>query len=557
MSNRLVPDATAGLTVACVALPLNLAIAMASGLPASMGLVSGIVAGVVAALLGGARLQITGPEAALVPTVLVIAQTHGVAGVVVATCFAGVVQIALGLLRAGVVARSVPPPVVRGFMAGIGVLILVSQLPVLLGVHGEPGTAPDIDRLAGLLLGVAAIVCMMVSPRFGALLGLVLCTAAGFVLSLNVHQVGQLPSALPAPTLPSFAGLDLWSLAPMALSLAFLASLGSMLSASALEALTKERGETSNQNRELIAQGVTNIVCALFGGLPVMGAIVRSAVSVQAGAQTRAASCFHALVLAAALYFAGSLVSEVPLAALAAILLTVGARLINIKEVRRMWQVKRSAAVIVVVTAVLIAATNFYVGILGGLLLSLLVSLIETATAHVAIRGLKETDCSPAQFRRLDAIGVQVVEARGSLTLLSTSRLDRVLPERPPWPRVVILDFRQVTLIDITALYVLQHALDCLEVRGGRFALVLAPGSTVAATFRPVRLLARAIGSKSFVSVSDVIDHLDATDRDGEETVETIHDGARLRPKPAPGTSAPEVHDDEGFRPLVVSRTSH
>jgi SulP family sulfate permease len=488
-------DIVAGLTVACVALPLNLALALASGVPASMGLISGVIAGLVAALLGGVRLQVTGPEAALVPAVLVIAREHGVAGVVVATCMCGLLQILLGFGRVAAFVRFVPLPVVRGFMAGIGVLILVYQLPVLLGAASGASlldAANGWTWFASLALGGTAALCMLWIPGFGTLFGLALATSASILVRFAGPRVGALPSELPLPRLPDLTGIDMGALVPLVLSLALLASLGSMLSAAALQALLKQPARGAAYDRELVAQGVANLACGLFGGLPVMGAIVRSAVNVQAGARTRSASCIHAVLLLAALLFGGALVSRVPDAALAAILIVVGVRLMDLKGLRSMWSSKRGEVVIVVVTAGAIALTSFPTGITLG--------IVAAAVLHLAMTGavqLQARRVDPSEWQGLralhDASTVELVALKGPLVFTSAARVDGILGDNPPWPRYMVVDLRQVWAVDSTGLYALEHVLECLRVRKGEYALVSAPGSVVAKALERTGLAARAV----------------------------------------------------------------
>jgi SulP family sulfate permease len=505
-------DAIAGLTVACVALPLNLALALASGVPASMGIVSGIVAGIVAALLGGVRLQVTGPEAALVPVVYAVALQYGPEGVVLATCFCGLVQIGLGLAKVGAFVRHIPVPVVRGFMAGIGVLILISQLKPLLGA--QPGDATSLGALVTgshawvtpLLIGAVAAACMASIPAFGALLGLALATALALLIRAEMPRVGVLPDSLPWPRVPALAGLDLQGMLPLALSLTFVASLGSLLAAAAVQALIKDRATQANYDRELIAQGVANLACGLFGGLPVMGAIVRSAVGVQAGARTRASACFHALFLLAALMLGGALVALVPIAGLAGILMLVGVRLLGLPALRAMWSRRRGEVVVIAITAGVIASTTFYVGIAAGLVAAAVLQLVRVGPLHVAVRALRWEEAPAALQEPLRQAGpIDVAEVRGALVFSAAAQLDRILSDQPPWPAHLVLDLRQAWTLDGTALFALQHVLDCLEARSGRFALVTVPSSVAAVVLERSGVAARAVGGACCTSLEQAL----------------------------------------------------
>ncbi|GHG85067.1 SulP family inorganic anion transporter [Comamonas sp. JC664] len=504
VSPRTLPsDASAALTVACVALPLNLALAVASGLPPEVGLISGAVAGVIAALLGGGRLQVTGPEAALVPTVLLISTKHGVAGVVVATLLCGALQVLLGFARAGRLAQFMPAEVTRGFTAGIGLLLLDGQLPRLLGAVTE-GTSSARLLVApaswatwsvhwgAVAVGAVVVACMLLIPKLhrsipAVLVGLVLATLAsglGFV-SEGLARVGALPTGLPLPVLPSFEALNFGALLPDVLALTVLASLGSLLSARALDQLPGLENHRTDGDQELVAQGVGNTASALFGGMPVMGAIVRSSVSVQAGGRTRAASVLHAVMLLAACILAGALVAMIPMAALAAILVVVGTRLLDLRGLRALMADNAGKAAVAVATALLIASIGFLPGLAAGVVLSLARSFFSPPKANVRSLLLRE-DGRPL-FRSLGSGGenldarppVQLLRVRGDLDVRSCANLSAAL-QGPPWPRHLVLDLSDVKYMDAAGLRTIRELSDVLAVRGGRVLVAGARGGVAA-----------------------------------------------------------------------------
>ncbi len=473
-------DVSAALTVACVALPLNLALAVASGLPAGAGLVTGIVASAVAALLGSSRLQISGPEAALIPVTADIVHRFGPRGLAVAVLFCGLGQMLLGLLRLGRFARRMPPAVVQGFSAGIGLVLLDRQLPRLLGAPSEVSTVlhlvgrPDPwDHVApaAVLVGAVTIAVVLVLPRIARsvpamLVALVIATAASIVFRLDLSRVGELPKRLPTPHVPSFAGVDLVALAPSVFTLVLLASLGSVVSVAALDAITDAPPErASDPDHELVSQGLANVTSSLFGGLPVMGAIVRSTTAAAAGARTRRTGLGHCLLLFAAMSLAAPLVGAIPYPALGALLLVVGARLVNLEGVRKMWSSTRSAAVVVIGTAVAIAATNFLVGIGIGLVLAMLVHL--GAYARVRLER-HEIDVGGEDAK------VTLVRLHGPLTFLAQGGFREIL-DGPPWPSRIILDLRNVPIADSGGLNELQYVAEFLGIRRTKIALAAAP----------------------------------------------------------------------------------
>jgi sulfate permease, SulP family len=483
-------DLSGALTVACVALPLNLALAVASGLPASVGLISGAIAGVVAGLLGGSRLQVTGPEAALVPIVLLIVQRHGIVGMAVATFLCGLLQIVLGLLRVGRLAKLLPAPVVRGFMAGIGLILLNSQLPRLLGLPKTTGALSSLPAQAGdwmvhgggIAIGVLAIACMVGLPRVqrrvpSVLVGLVVATLLGGLLGPELARVGSLPAGLPWPQLPLLAGVDWNALLPDVLSLTLLASLGSLMSASAIDQMPGFEKQKSDHDQELMAQGLANLASSLFGGMPVMGAIVRSSVSIQAGARTRAASVLHALLLLVVCLVAGALVARVPIAALAGILVVVGVRLLDLRGLRALWQRERSQVAVVAVTAIVIASVDLLLGLAAGVLVSLGLLLKARPRTELQTRTLR-LDGRP-HFRALSTAAaeqderppLQRIRVRGPLDFLSPGVLTMALNNHP-LPRYAVLDLMAVPYLDAAGLQEVLNFRDCLVMRNGVVVVV-------------------------------------------------------------------------------------
>lgn len=479
----LAADLSAGLSVACVALPLNLALATAMGVPPGQGLITGIVAGVVAGLLSGSRMLVTGPEAALVPMGAAIVAAHGAQGLAVAAALAGLMQIAFGLLRFGRLVRLMPVAVVRGFTVGIGLLLLGTQLPRFLGLSGEGGVAGFLGGLgnvhwAGVGAGAVTMLAMIVLPRVSrkipaVLAGLVAATVLAAVVPAVWDLVGELPRTLPAPELPSLEGLSLAELLPAALGLAFLSSLGSLLASVSLDAVTRET-KSGNVDQELVAQGLANVVAGLFGGVPVMGAIVRATASLQAGARTRAASVFHGLWLLGAMVFAAPLVARVPTAALAAILVVVGLRLVDLETLMRTFRESKVIAGVVIITALAIVFTDFIIGVGVGLVVACIAYLARYGRLHFEVQRLDSSHALIAGPRRVeDGQASDVLHGRvsGLLCFLNHMELYRLL-DGPSWPRVVVLDLSRVSYVDGAAIDTLRYVSEFLKIRGSHFAVV-------------------------------------------------------------------------------------
>jgi SulP family sulfate permease len=377
-------DAIAGLTVAIVALPLSMAIAIASGVPPDLGLVAAIVGGFVVSALGGSRFQIGGPAGAFIVLVSTTVAQHGVEGMVLATFLAGVILMALGLLRLGTFIKYIPYPVTVGFTAGIAVIIAASQVKELLGLRLAQEPGPIIAKmmaLAGALpswngqaVAVAALSMIVIlalrrwRPNWPAfLIAVVLASAVSAGLGLRVATIGTrfggIPAGLPMPHLPALSWGRIGEMLPAALSFALLGSIESLLSAVVADSMS---GARHRSNCELVAQGLGNAASALFGGLCVTGAIARTATNIRAGARGPVAGMLHAVFLLAFLMLAAPLASAIPLSALAVLLLMVAWGMAETHAFATLLRTSRGDAVVVLATFLLVVFRDLTEGILVG-----------------------------------------------------------------------------------------------------------------------------------------------------------------------------------------------
>ncbi len=399
-------DLAAGLTVACIAIPLSLAIALASGVPPAVGLVTAIVAGIVCALFGGTPLQVSGPAAAMAVLVASIVQTQGIAALLVIGVGCGVLQLVTGVFNLGRYARLVPLPVIEGFTAGIGAIILVGQLPRALGL--PPPTQSHVfdvithvgDLLHATKPGAVAITLLTLGVIYGLphvtkrvpahLVAVVLGTILVAGLGIDIATIGEIPRSLPTPSLPSIpAGASLGALAGSTLLVFALASLETLLSASAVDKMTS--GKKSDPDQELIGQGLGNMAVALFGGIPVTGVIARSGTNVQAGAKTRLSAIIHALAIILTVFAIAPLIEKIPIAALAGVLFSVAFRMLSPLAFKRLWKHSRADGMIYAVTFVTIVFVDLLEGVQWGILAALAIAAIRFArtrlTTHGARRG--------------------------------------------------------------------------------------------------------------------------------------------------------------------------
>lgn len=451
----------AGLSTALVALPLNIALALACNLPASVGLWTGAVAGLLGAFLGGTKLQITGPEVALAPLTLEIVLAHGFEGLVWCAVIAGVLQIGLGLLRIGRVVNAVPAPVIAGFMAAVGLMVLDGQLPRLLGLpDGVRSLAGAVSEgafggvsMTAVAIGIFATACVVVLPRIhpripAPLAAVGLPIIAVTVFALQLPHVPDVDATLPPFGIPGLEVSRIVALLPSAVALALLASLDSLLSAVSMDART---GQRHRSDQELVAQGIANVVCGVLGAMPVAGAIVRSAAAHDAGADNRAAPIAQSLALGALLALLGGYLDRIPLAALAAILCVVGVKLIQPVRLRALYRHAPVDFAIAAVTVVGILAWDFVLGVAAGVVAALV--RLGVSRAHLAIR--EERDVREVSvLYRLDGpvVFANVARIAGRLATETAS--------------TVTLDLEAVPELDVTATEILGQAIARLTRRG-------------------------------------------------------------------------------------------
>ncbi|MFO7560997.1 MAG: SulP family inorganic anion transporter [Enhygromyxa sp.] len=463
----------AGVTVALVALPLNLALALACGLPASVGLVTGAIAGVLGAMFGGSRFQITGPEVALAPITFEIVSRHGFEGLILATMIAGVIQIALGLLRVGGLVRAIPLPVIGGFLAAVGILVFDSQLPRLLGLPADVRLISDMSMssfaaidprvvLIGLLVIVVMVALPRVNKRIPAPLAALAIAVAALGIGWTIPTVAPLDSSWPSPRLPVIANVDVVALLPEAIALAIIASIDSLLCAVSID--TRVGGPRTQTDQELVAQGIANIASAGFGGMPVAAAVVRSAAAIEAGATSRLAPLMQSLVLALVVLVLAPLVSYIPLVALASILLVVGWRLIEWRLLYKMWRLARFEAVIFIVTAAGILLTDFVMGVLIGVAASL-AHFAHEQREFVSATCL-ETSPTTTEVATCDG-RAQIIWLTGPLFFGSQAKLDEVIDELDERDvDDVVIELSAVPTIDISGAGALVQAIERLAVSG-------------------------------------------------------------------------------------------
>ncbi|MCB9674382.1 MAG: SulP family inorganic anion transporter [Alphaproteobacteria bacterium] len=476
----LASDALSGFLVFLIALPLCLGISMASGFPPVAGVLTAIVGGVVVSWLGSAELTIKGPAAGLIVIALgAVTELGGgeigykralAVGVV-----AAVIQIIIALTRAGVVASVMPPSVVHGMLAAIGVIIIAKQTPVMLGVqgaHGEPlemlmeipayiaDANPEV-----LLVGILSLLTLILMPRIPGLkkvpapmvalmltipLGLVLhfgdahtYTIANHTYELGPKYLVQLPgSLLNAVAFPDFSEITSATSIKYIVMFALVGSVESLLSVIAVDAMDPEK-RVSDLNKDLLATGVGNLICSCIGGLPMISEIVRSKANIDAGAGSRWSNFFHGVSLLGFVALLPMLLQQIPLAALAAMLVYTGARLASPNEFRHAWQIGSDQLGVFVVTFLTTLATDLLVGVGVGLLVKLALHVARGANPLQMFR-------SPVRVERDGA--KLFVSVAGPAVFTNLLAVRNALADVGEDIEAVVIDLRQATLVDHTFL---------------------------------------------------------------------------------------------------------
>ncbi|MFF4327130.1 SulP family inorganic anion transporter [Streptomyces sp. NPDC001591] len=393
-------DLGASVVVALVALPLCVGVAVASGVPAELGIVTGVVGGLVTGWFRGSTLQVSGPAAGLTVLVYEAVGAYGLPALGALVLAAGMVQLGLGALRLGRWFRAISLAVVHGMLAGIGLVLIAGQLYALSGVRAPGETLAKLGGVhelgaradwAAVALGAATIAVLVLWRRLparlrvvpGALVGVAAATAVAALLRLPVEtvRVNGVLAAVSPPGWSDFGSLGSVGAVGTVVALALIASAETLFSAAAVDRM--HDGPGTDYDRELLAQGVGNAVCGLLGALPMTAVIVRSSANVEAGARTRASRILHGgwlLLFAVAL---PGVLETVPLAALAGVLLHAGWKLLPARTVAALWRTHRGEAVVLVVTAVAIVATSLFEGVLAGLALAVAKAAWETSHVHV------------------------------------------------------------------------------------------------------------------------------------------------------------------------------
>ena len=523
--HKFASDLIAGVTVGLVALPLAMAFAISSGLSPQAGLYCAVVTGFLISALGGSKTQIGGPTGAFVVVVAGIVAKHGVDGLFVCTMMAGVLLLLLGATGMGTAVKYFPRPVVVGFTNGIAILIASTQIRDLFGLRMDTVPSDFFHRMAALgrsfstlnwratLLAGVSLTIMILCLKFarkvpGAIVVCFGATAAVALLHLNVETIGSrfggIPSGLPHISIPALHYDTMRQLFSAAFTVAMLGAIESLMSAVVSDKMSNDK---HNPNVELMAQGVANILSPLFGGLPATGAIARTATNVRAGAKTPVAGMIHAFTLLAILIFAAPLVKNVPLSALAAILLMVAYNMGDWEEIPEILKLSAADIAVWLLTLTLTVVTDLTFAVEVGMVLAALTFIRKvsrtTTVARVTQDYVEDSRIHVLQGKDIPSYAA-VFRVHGPFLFGATDKFDEIFRGMSKLPPIVILRLRNMTAIDATGLGAIRDLAD--EVHSTGRTLLLCGAREQPSQLMHQAEFERHVGKENIVaSINDAI----------------------------------------------------
>ena len=492
-------DLMAGTIVGIVALPLAIAFAIASGVPPEKGIITAIIAGFFVSFLGGSKVQIGGPTGAFIVIVYGVVQQYGLGGLAIATILAGVLLVLLGVFKLGTVIKFIPYPVVVGFTSGIALTIFTTQIPDVLGLDfaGEQVPGDFIGKWSlyfkhlGTVDWINAAVCIVsvliiaIVPRFskrvpGSLVAIIFVTIAVYLLKqfagVSVDTIGDrfsISSSLPHADMPALDWEAIKSLFPIAVTIAALGAIESLLSATVADGMISGR---HNSNTELVALGIANIITPIFGGIPATGAIARTMTNINNGGKTPVAGIIHAVVLFLILLFLMPLAKYIPMACLAGVLVVVSYNMSGWRTFKALLNNPKSDVAVLLITFVLTVVFDLTVAISVGLILACVLFIrrvMETTEISVIKNEIdvhKETDFQTNEENLIIPKGVEVYEINGPYFFGVASQFEE-LASRSRGTKVRIIRMRKVPFIDSTGIHNLTNL--CMMSRKSNVTVVL------------------------------------------------------------------------------------
>lgn len=506
---KFVSDLMAGLIVGIVALPLALAFGIASGVSPEQGIITAIIAGFIISFLGGSRVQIGGPTGAFIVIVYGVVQTHGIKGLLIATIIAGVILVLLGIFKLGKIIKFIPYPIIVGFTSGIAVTIFTTQIADIFGLNfgGEKVPGDFVGKWIiyfkhfntinwwNTAVSIVSIFIIVITPKLikkipGSLVAIILVTIIVYCLKtylgINViDTIGDrfsINAALPEAEMPVMDMAAITKLLPVALTIAMLGAIESLLSATVADGVIG--GEKHNSNTELIAQGVANIITPFFGGIPATGAIARTMTNINNGGRTPVAGIIHAFVLLLILLLMMPLAQYIPMACLAGVLVIVSYNMSEWRTFKALLRNQKSDIAVLLITFFLTVIFDLTIAIEVGLLLAVVLFMKRiNEVTHVSVIKDKLDLTDESEFTQDEEIlmlpeGVEVYEIDGPFFFGIANKFDESMREIGDRSKVRIIRMRKVPFIDSTGLHNLENLCD-KSVKDGIHVILSGVRSTV------------------------------------------------------------------------------
>ncbi len=480
-------DLIAGFIVAIVALPLSIGFAIASNVPLTMGILAAIIGGLFVAIMGGSNYQIAGPSGTLVIITLAVVSQFGLTGLILATILAGIILILLGLFKMGKIIEYIPSPVIIGFTAGIALVIVLGQINNFFGINPSyPAGIGVIQKtwislmsvgsanIAAVILAMLTIAILIIMPRLhkkipGSIVAVVVTTSLAVLFSAyfhvrNVGDIGKIDLSFGIPTMPVITWSLLLALLPAALTIAAIVAIESLLTAVVADGMTDTR---HNPNKELLGQGVANIMSALFGGMPLSGATARTATNIRSGAKTRLAGVFHAIFILIFIVLLGFLAVLIPLATLAGILMFVAYNMVDWSRVAMIFRTPMSDVAVMITTFLLTVLVGITAAIEVGLLLAAVLFMKRMSDLY-KVEEYDSTDDKNELVKKFKHNQISIYTINGPLFFGAASRLDQQLATTPGGHKPIkIIRMKYVPVIDATGLSFIESTYKKHKKMGG------------------------------------------------------------------------------------------
>ena len=476
-------DLMAGIIVGIVALPLAIAFGIASGVSPEKGIITAIIAGFIISLLGGSKVQIGGPTGAFIVIIYGIIQQYGEAGLIVATLMAGILLILLGVFKLGAIIKFIPYPIIVGFTSGIAVTIFTTQIADIFGLNFGGEKVPgdfigkwmiyfrhfDTINWWNTIMSIASIIIIAITPRFskkipGSLIAIIVVTAVVYLLKTyagidTIDTIGDrftIKSELPDATMPALNWEAIKDLFPVAITIAVLGAIESLLSATVADGVT---GDKHDSNTELIAQGTANLITPLFGGIPATGAIARTMTNINNGGKTPVAGIIHAVVLLLILLFLMPLAQYIPMACLAGVLVIVSYNMSEWRTFKALLKNPKSDVTVLLITFFLTIIFDLTIAIEVGLVIACILFMrrvMETTEISVIkdeIDPNDELDIAVREEHLIIPAGVEVYEINGPYFFGIATKFEETMAQLGDRPKVRVIRMRKVPFIDSTGIH--------------------------------------------------------------------------------------------------------